>query len=543
MGYGEEHPQGPHSEGPVGPGQDDEGRKANGLMSVNDLKYVLEPDLSVAVNKTHKKHFCQSQSYTPNQQCVCILNSGADYIDTRRSFLTITCRFNTTEFRAGKGYNEELKVHFGKNGSILNIIDCLSICTRSGDTICNIKDVALLNNMLIPLEHDKDWRNTVGNMMGMDQMMDENTPYRFCIPLHILAPFFQYGRLLPSMIMSGLRIQITFKQPESAFYLTRMPQHGGYETFNPNKNTSDLANELFTYGGLDPTVSSTQVVYEDSLMSVRNYEIDEIYMNLSSIQLSDSIQRSLNVMSSHNGLELVYTDWEYNSHCVNECESVHVEIRKSCSRALKAIARIRNNSETAYDPHKLDGETQFPVLSYQWQLGSLYFPQQPVKGATPKETAVEAYAHCLEAFNKFHCDGKQPMNVFRNHSHSGSIIRDMALFGKNSPAGRTLTVPGHSYADHFAEEGTWWHDSHVIAVNLERSSLFNLAGVPLNNSRVLAFDCRLSKETQEITKVNPQDHSAPMPMGTDDPIKRTVDVYVKYVKLARVFLNNCEVEQ
>ena len=55
--------------------------KRQGLMAVNDLNYVLEPDLSVASNKTHKNHFFQSNEYTPNQTAICILNSGADYID------------------------------------------------------------------------------------------------------------------------------------------------------------------------------------------------------------------------------------------------------------------------------------------------------------------------------------------------------------------------------------------------------------------------------------------------------------------------------
>ena len=38
------------------------GRRA-GLLSVNDLNYLLEPDLSVAVNVTHKNHYFQSNDY------------------------------------------------------------------------------------------------------------------------------------------------------------------------------------------------------------------------------------------------------------------------------------------------------------------------------------------------------------------------------------------------------------------------------------------------------------------------------------------------
>ena len=61
--------------------------RRQGMLAVNDLTYLLEPDLSVAVNVTHKNHFFQSTKYTNSQRAVCILNSGADYIDTRDSDL------------------------------------------------------------------------------------------------------------------------------------------------------------------------------------------------------------------------------------------------------------------------------------------------------------------------------------------------------------------------------------------------------------------------------------------------------------------------
>ena len=51
--------------GSTGQGQDLSRRQ--GLIAVNDLTYVLEPDLSVASNKTHKKHFFQTNTYKQGQ--------------------------------------------------------------------------------------------------------------------------------------------------------------------------------------------------------------------------------------------------------------------------------------------------------------------------------------------------------------------------------------------------------------------------------------------------------------------------------------------
>lgn len=74
--------------------------RRQGMLAVNDLTYLLEPDLSVAVNVTHKNHFFQSNSYTNSQRAVCILNSGADYIDTRDSYL----QFDMSTVNEGKGF-------------------------------------------------------------------------------------------------------------------------------------------------------------------------------------------------------------------------------------------------------------------------------------------------------------------------------------------------------------------------------------------------------------------------------------------------------
>ena len=71
---------------PVGPGENKTSSsgdlsKRQGLITVNDLVYVLEPDLSVATNKTHKVQYFQNSEYQSGSNGICILNSGADYID------------------------------------------------------------------------------------------------------------------------------------------------------------------------------------------------------------------------------------------------------------------------------------------------------------------------------------------------------------------------------------------------------------------------------------------------------------------------------
>ena len=136
--------------GDVGTG----GGQQYGVMKLNNLIYALEPDLSVAVNKTHKKHFFQANEYRDNQSSICILNSGAEYIDTRRSYLSfnieITQESDVTALNEVGGY-------FGTQGSACNLIDTITVSTRSGDEISRITDYPLLMNMLCPMTFEKDW--------------------------------------------------------------------------------------------------------------------------------------------------------------------------------------------------------------------------------------------------------------------------------------------------------------------------------------------------------------------------------------------------
>jgi hypothetical protein len=71
------------------------------------------------------------------------------------------------------------------------------------------------------------------------------------------------------------------------------------------------------------------------------------------------------------------------------------------------------------------------------------------------------------------------------------------------------------------------HDgSGILAVGLERSSIFELSGIPINNSRVLMLHATFGKLAND-----------------DSEKKRVVDIFLKYVKIARVFVHSVEVEE
>lgn len=516
------------------------------LLTINDLTYVLEPDLSCAVNVTHKKAFFQANNYSNGQTAVCIMNSGADYIDARRSYLSFAIK------PRGAVFPDTTAGFFGVHGSALNCIESIVISSRSGNELIRCHDVPLLANMLLPLTFTKGWFETVGSGMGFgsgvwsnDKQRSRGNPdhgQRFVIPLYCLSSLFQYSRLFPCGLFSGLRIEIKWNSGENAFMAMtdRVP--------------------IGELGELD--IMPTPAV-------ITSYEIIQPYFNLCCVQLTDSIQRALNEQSTTNGLEIVYTDYEKTSYGTGGMfDTCHVEVRKACSRALKAFARVRSFTDIEVEQDHYRAEVHCPVTQYQWQLGSLYFPHQPVlakagqnpiaygntKGAADNQDLLfESYFMLLDAMDKVQGTKCAPYLTLRgcdviSNNTSNSLFRYIK-YGIGDPVHADHEIDsvkdGKDYDELEAHIpyyptvrngliGSFCVDQHTFGVSLERSTMFNLAGVPINNSRVLVFHANMINATRELKKDQ-------QPAKGD--ARREVDVWLKYVKLARVWLNNLEVEQ
>ena len=556
-------------------GQNDGQGQRQGMLAVNDLTYVLSPDLSVSVNNTYKNHFFQSQEYTDSQKAICILNSGADYGDMRSSTLNFTVEITTNDAATTLGY-------FGAHGSAVNLIKTITLSSRSGDEVCRINDLNHLTVATMALRYNENWMKTVGQTMGLGATLRDSTvaglvgegaatthnAYRFSIPLYILSDFFGYGRLMPAMMLAGMRIEIEWADPKLAF-----------QAIDADGNAS-----------------------VNDLDEVENYRVKNLYVSMRSVQLTDGTQRALNEMSAVNGLEIVYCDYDKTERELNNSDSEHLEVRKSASRALKAIVTTRPKISTTPAIKDSFASEKFGYAWWQWQLGALYFPQQPVKAkdkSKPYTIIPETYQHALNCFHTYKNDANRcsalPMRSIGDPTtYVGASGRPIRLTGTASMGGTTaiagqngsrftfelskgdsifignkgpfivdsitndtaavatttgtaaqstshvipfrvenntdftITNPWTEYgnarygtvANNDGRWGTFANGRTTVCCLLERSDLFNLTGVPINNSRVLSFQCEYST-----------------------PADRTVTIYLKYVRLARIFLNNVEVEQ
>lgn len=738
---------GPGSTGPSSMASDSDGRL--GMIQVNNLVYKLEPDLSVTINRTHKIQYPQSQDYTSDQTTIFIINSGADYIDCARSWLSFDLEVPEAAIPAPTSSvpavaaslatlpvtEAMLNHYFGACGSVLNLIDSVVVSSRSGDELSRVNDYGQLMNIYIPLVFGQDWRDTIGSNMAMGSYVGapnsatidgkvEQRRSRFSVPLYLLSPFFNYGRLMPSMIMSGLRVEIRWKpldvacqqfwqnapkylhsfganasQPlynddstEFATFLCPNGLVGTNPSFpvigvpkladgawpvsvdsrwtwngpdlinldsygsgfgelvcqNPagvNNNFVPLGNLLYTadmvgaghplvgqrifavgstillpfdelvqdgvppddvkdgdlvvwhnnhrrhfngqMSGLRFTVMDTAaggtliarcdsavssfiakvcdgvfgtggertgamllaqrgpMVYETvpgalifsgllRLPSSANtkYVIKKPHLHLCSNQLTDAIQRVLNEYSSVNGLEIVFADFDRTSSpftTVGDSNPVYMEIRKSASRALMAFARVVDTSPNAHLVDSFASSSCSFWEHYQYQLGSLYFPQQRVEDNTSNteirrdNVASLAYNFCLDAFDRLHPKAAPTMLSLRGPE-------DRVNLPNYHPVGSTGEHGGNEYlkpVSSFGKWGSFVNGACTVATTLERSSAFDLSGIPTNNARVLALRGSVGFK---------------LPAGKVD-FRATLVAYMKYVRLARVFLLNVEVEQ
>jgi len=568
-----------------------------GLIGLNNLNYRLEPDMSVAVHCTDKNHFFQQQTYVQSQRAVCVLNSGADYIDPRRSFLCFTVELPNDDAFA-YGYNEgdlAERITWGRSnqnvhadsdgidtnnnnaGSALNIIDRITISTRSGDELSRIERLNLLQYTLTPWTKDQQWIDTVGKGMGMGRHFTCNSvarnletgglEMRVAIPMYCLSGLFNYDRLLPSMLMSGLRIEIQWASPTAAF--CREPAQSrvraedfGIARLSGHQLLIDPVVTTVATGNL-PTESTTVTAGRglteaaaNALVAARTipgYIVKDIYFQLKSVQLTDSIQRLLNETSAVNGLEVVYTDYNNTQQVLPDTSgNFFMEVRHAASRALKAIMIPRPQGSVNNPLCDSFATTAMPFRRWHWRLGSLYFPHQQITEKTTIKNIPQTYTYTLDSFGKVaaapRCAAKMD-NYITPADHyltfggmAGYTVPgapadiSFPLEDPDDPASRAtrttrIELDKHDRPTAVINKQYW--NNHLcnapIGVSLERSTLFNLSGIPINNSRVLSFHGEFGSPTlgAETTNLGPT----------------TYDCFLQYVRLARVFLNNVEVEQ
>lgn len=556
---------GPAPEGGGGGGDAETAKR--GLIAVNNLRYELAPDLSVVVSRTMHSQIFHTDSYSAPQRMVTQWNSGSSYIDPQNSYL---------EFDLEVTHKNTHRVCFG-NGSATSLFRDVSIVSRSGDEIERSEHIWNIMPEQDRMHRPTDWFKTVGSLAGYNEQpyagtytpflggaavvtaaatgttagnraaysntsllstgnvygtravisdantvgyaaSDKNAVYaqlvgaepgnmsttaptplvdvahisyeseltskqevalktdmvtkkRFIIPLSSLSQFFRTtDKLIPAALASGLRVEFQLNQ-------NLLP----FRTYIPNATSVAPA----TNDGNAP-------INWDADASV-SYKITSPRMLLDSYQLTDSIQRAMNETIASSGVEMPFVASYHNRFSGGgSLSSFNIEVRKAVSRALTLVVKpsvTLGQNSALLDAHNtptsgyLPG-TGFNLKSYQVRVGSLHFPHQPISGDNAASVTKSLYHHTIRS---------------------------------GASAFKRPNAPGSLSWSRFSSDG------QVVWTDLERSSVQNLTGIPINNSRVveLALACQ----------------NGNLNAGME------LNLYLFYVRLVRVFLNNVEVEE
>lgn len=505
----------------------DDGKSQNmdTMLEFNALSYEMEPDLSVCVERTFKEHPFQKNTYTQGETAFCVSNSGADFIDGRNSYLAFNIECVQSEKLGTTGAVEGFHVlgpEFQRLGSVLDCIRSITLTDRAGNEIERIRDVGRLSNALLRNTYSPEWFAVHGAQLGArksesnastDSVLradfypvhydndshNADTPLNavgrgFVIPLRFLAGIFDFNQLLPAQLMSGLRFEIQFQTPERSF----------------------------SYPGGDPESYT--------------FRFENVRLVLDSVKLTDSISRELNERAANDGLEIMYRTWWTSNYVGTSTSTYNVEVRKAVSRAFGALAHFEpeHNTTSAESIADVNATARYDFKEWQWRAGNQYYPHQRLRDRKSDNTTgdfadgsvtssvsrpgptlggMETYNHIQRLFGKNSKSySENDMNpAFYNH------YPDYEVTQFQNPS---LTLDNYS----LIAENRGYVDSRpayaLIPLDLERSTVQDLSGVPLNNSRVLALDFILNS-----------------------PQAGTVTIWLQHLKVARVFMDNTEIEE
>jgi hypothetical protein len=322
------------------------------VMTVNNLKFDLGANLSVATSMSYKQYFFDRSSYDSGEtEATCTIQSGVEYLQPRDCYLKFRLRVK----EAG---SDSADYFFGENGSAVNCIENITIHSRSGQEVERISRVNQLRSLLDLYQCDTNaLENTNYGRQNQSSLAAQTT---FCIPMHKLCGLFDSHQPMPSHLAQGLQVKIDLSSGRNAF------------------QTSTASEDV-------------SFVMENPVIVCKQYK------------LADNIQRKLaSRASSSRGLEYVFKTWDVSHYSIDaSTSSLFVSVRKAISKGSKVLLATRRQSYKDTVTQNWLRTENYDYKNWQARNGSHYIPSHPVKDQ------AESYCITQQTYNKYGCHGKQ----------------------------------------------------------------------------------------------------------------------------------------
>lgn len=312
----------------------------NALLSANGLLYKLPQSLSTTNYRTVRIQYAERNLYTPGDVVRFVWNTGTSYIDPATAFI----RFDVTV--KAEGMTAATQFSWG-SGSAANLFSEILIQSKNGkelDRITNVDKYAQIRTNWCTSTDAKNALQSSGHNTTFTLADNNAFVLSYSIPMSLVSGFFRpivKGTKIPANLASGLLIQMTL---------------------------SPSTNKLFRK--LDSDATNLNYI---------NVENPEMY--LQSSDLNDPTQSTLLVNSAEVGLDYVYTS-TFTDTDVPPGTVVNQVSKKAVSQCLRTWCAVYDTDFN--DNINNDGYTTVPyteIESWQWRLGSSYYPQKTVTKA------------------------------------------------------------------------------------------------------------------------------------------------------------------
>lgn len=511
------------------------------LFKLNQLWYKMPPSLSLVSKRCLTKGYFQQSSY-PNASgkvLQCIVNTGEFYVNPRTSYLVIRCGINRAAV-TGLPPTKSAHALLGQ-GDITSIFQETYFTAASGTEVCREQEKHLCNAVIGRQMLSQDYLDTQGELSGwpgdtlrkcfdlkgwggdLNGKTDDtapqkageyfplrNTSYSSLRPDDRKTPeTVKYGTTTGAVDVSYDPANVTQGPTEPLTFI--VPVHRLWACFNPYMSVlfpaPALAGATLTLRVADLTRVLIATGYDLGVGGtalaeafVNSFNIDEIFFLWDSFQLNDSVLKRLNDISQGTeGLSVMFDAWDHASTAASSTV-VEAQISQAKSRIIRSVCILRDQGETVNIwANKLaseaaikrtsglintwDSKNFFPVVStYQAQLGSLYFPQQPLQ--SPEECLMNAYY----VFCKCTMDESDSSSLSKddflgatgiNHFDEGKIVNPNTGEWDVTAAERLVPLP--------ANQPPWSMNWGLATYGFiaERSQLLQLTGLPISNARLL----------------------------------------------------------
>jgi len=549
--------------------EDDGKAELGSLLEINNLDYRLAPSLSVATNRQLKSYRSARVSYVLGQQVNITASTGAAYVDPKNSYISFDAVLpadiawddvslpanggwaqmfqsyvimhssgveidrmaaSAGEYCQIKSFYEKDKHYRETTGSLWDHQDAAtsplerstttgltnssingikSVHLRSGaDQVCGKKLNALNTRLVHPLNgaHELGHLGPLHDTMSLASLgkrakIGNNRRVHVVIPLCEIAPVFNTNLLMPSFLIAGLRLELN----------TYPKEH--FLTLHNSENQTWPAPVANTGKGL--------------------VQLENVYINLETFQLSDSITRKLSQISASSGLEWPFTAVHTANQTITGNEFSY-QITRALSRANNIIVKVRR--EQAVKATFADSFTSLPMVD----------PIHKVLRGTADAFDVMHDARVTELE---HNDGRieafqvqlgaqfipaAPLQSIRDQLHStlktfGGLRRTDTAIGLSLGQYAGEIVPGDY--QNLAAAGAPvlglvpYNDGvpiygpcvGVVAVPLESSSTLNESGAAISAQRTAVVNIK---------------------MASNVSVNRRYDFFVEYTKVCTLFLDS-----